>query len=860
MSRSANEPMLINQQPAHLPQAAIPTGHHWGDIQLELSLKPFWDLAPEHRQAVIREVLLQWRPLWAAAESVSFMLWIAEGSDVLEYDGDLDQPFEWARYYGAPNAQHTPNLYPETAARPHPDHAALGLHAWRRDPEGRCIHRRGYVYRDAPPQFTRRWLRGLVHDMKRIGGDEFGIRVEVGHTFDIGPEFAISRFKYAWHREILSSGPMFKDKFIAADAVLHADQRCYAAFPDGIPAGTPFGYFLGCQAAAYARDCGFDFLWLSNGFGFALEPHACVGRVFDGLAFDAAQLEPARQGLLTFWRELRRGLPDSVAVRCRGTNLATGIDIGSDGCPLVDMYGGGFGLQTPVNSPWAALDGNFGLELSGWMSHLPRHPGAGYRYRFYPHDPWWLNSPWLHRYARQPHDIYLPLAVALVTADGGVETPRDIGILTVDDSHGELPRTVAAEVCAHILRARTTAPDQCGPLVWLYPLDGYVRQAFTEGRPQSPWAADAAMAFFINEGVPVNSVIDLADLRLVLARDPAFACGRVALSVVPDPGSAEELACLEWQRCGGDLLLYGPVPVGSAFASLLQLAWDDPLEGDFVPVGDSWWGSEARRIRHHAVLADGGWSEVAAGEVLGGGPRHWQAAGSNGVRLYAAYVQAAVGGSLGWTRAANHTDEWRAGCTHPIRGPILRPLDRAEYLPVGYGMKLLLAACGWTSQPLDSAQHAAPACLTIHRSAGAFLVSCHQKNELERIALRTPLGAPLFVERRNQVVDGQTLVAGMAAWQLEARVFVRNRVTATIRCREVAPMMPGVHRRLLVEDVADCELWVFTPPAHAATVRIVADPVYPYMMDPVADWQWVDTAWGRVAAVHGANGSLLVEW
>ena len=39
-----------------IPQAPVPSGYHFRDIQLEMSLKPFWDNTPETREAVCREM------------------------------------------------------------------------------------------------------------------------------------------------------------------------------------------------------------------------------------------------------------------------------------------------------------------------------------------------------------------------------------------------------------------------------------------------------------------------------------------------------------------------------------------------------------------------------------------------------------------------------------------------------------------------------------------------------------------------------------------------------------------------------------------------------------------------------------
>ena len=57
--------------------------------------------------------------------------------------------------------------------------------------------------------------------------------------------------------------------------------------------------------------------------------------------------------------------------------------------------------------------------------------------------------------------------------DGTTRVPTDLNFLSADDSHGELPDQVPNEVTPHILWMREHAPDQAGPLVWVYPFDEY---------------------------------------------------------------------------------------------------------------------------------------------------------------------------------------------------------------------------------------------------------------------------------------------------------------------------------------------------------------------------------------------------
>src|SRR5690606_10902144 len=115
----------------------------------------------------------------------------------------------------------------------------------------------------------------------------------------------------------------------------------YAGFPEGIPQDTPFGTFFGRQTQHFLTDLGFDYIWLSNGFGFGMETWAATGAIFDGKQFDREKIFDTREKIIDFWELFRKECPD-FRVETRGTNLATGIDLAADGVDLREIYNGGF--------------------------------------------------------------------------------------------------------------------------------------------------------------------------------------------------------------------------------------------------------------------------------------------------------------------------------------------------------------------------------------------------------------------------------------------------------------------------------------------------------------------------------------
>ena len=238
-------------------------------VTLEMSLKPFKRTDDEYIRSVCREVFASWRQLIKNRETVSIMLWTADGSEILDYSGDPSEPFEWAYFMG------TANL-PEATEK---DPAELSLHEKRRH------------YIPAPPTVTYGILKRIIEILKEEGRKACPNSViRVGETFDIGPEFAISDFKYNRHTEICSGATLDKCGFVDSTSCLKSDTKKYAAYPNGIPEGLPFGTFLGKQAEVFCRDMGFDYLWLSNGLGFSANPWDKTGKIFDGKRFYPASV------------------------------------------------------------------------------------------------------------------------------------------------------------------------------------------------------------------------------------------------------------------------------------------------------------------------------------------------------------------------------------------------------------------------------------------------------------------------------------------------------------------------------------------------------------------------------------------
>ncbi len=501
------------------------------DVTLEISLKPFKQTDDEYIRNVCIRAFEQWKPLCRDCEVISVMFWASDGSEILDYNKNLDDEFEWCKFIG------TANLPIATA-----EDEAKGI----------STHQRKRLYIDNPPKITYRILKRILEIFREEAKKALpNAKVLLGATFDIGPEFAVSDFKYNRHPEVCSGRKLDAFGFLDCTAHLNADNRSYAAYPNGIPQDLPFALFLGKQTDVFLKDMGFDYIWLSNGMGFSANPWALDGKVYDKQNFYPDKLKNIRKEIYDFWRYFREGCPN-YPVRVRGTNNSVGIDYATDGVPLYDIYNGNFNISSIPNSPWAALNDDYGLELMGHMSRICELPQKDFMFRFYLHDPWWHNSPWYDRYDSSPGDIYLPMAVSRIDENGETQAATTFQILTIDNSFGNMPDLCANEVIPHILKAEKNSPDEPAPLVWVYPLKEYTT-TIDEKWLKEMYFGDNYIKNAINNGFPLNCVVSSENF---LKHNSELYDKSIIISPV-NPNSAVNDKLLEFANQGKKVIFYG---------------------------------------------------------------------------------------------------------------------------------------------------------------------------------------------------------------------------------------------------------------------------------------------------------------
>lgn len=793
---------------------------------LEVSLKPFHDSSPAATAEVIRGLLRQWDRLIRSAEKISFLLWTAEGSEILEYKRRMEDEIQWAKWIGIAN-----------------DSPA---HSW--DPERRTLHSHRWLYRDDASTWTYARLRDLVASLKTVGQEVTGLPVTVGTIFDPGPEFAESSFKYQRHPEINKGDIMGACQWVHCAAVLRGDTESYAGFPQGIPDGTTLGTFLGRQSQHFFHDLGIDYLWLSNGFGYSLDSWNVTGEVFDGNRFDLANVEGVNASILRFWEDFRRECP-AVPIETRGSNLSTGMDLASDAAPVREIFRGGYGVTAPVNSPWAALNGDYGLEIVGWLSHIAELPeGSAVPFRYYIHDPWWLNSPWLDRYGREPHDIYLPLACSRLEADGTPRQPDSVALLTIDDSYGRMPDEVPSEITPHLLRALQDFPDQPGLVTWVYPFDEY--HDWTLGNPtriSEVFFGDWFIRGAVNSGFPLNTVVSTRNL--VSAGIAPFA-DTILVSPAPPQDSAWADSLVQHVESGGRLLLYGPLDhLDTRLAKWLDVNLAPGIAGEVnftttlrpdagVPMPGKMLVRELTSGGGVGVaLPARGDVEVLATVESGGE-----------ARSFALARRLPGGGTVAWVRGAFCAD------VQAITARLPEADNPAEWFPAERLMRWVLQVFGYEisyEKPVSGLTD--PLLLAARRDNGWFF-SGYWPSTSVRLGWRFPEGVPIPVGCDVLVTgNGPGQMHLPKAWHRECRVFVTQPESGEVSCREQYSGEIGISRRLLVTGLKDARV-TFLPQSGTTPVFTLND-AYLGLGTPVPSEKS-----GTDIIAHHVTGDLLISW
>ena len=813
--------------------------HHLHRFTLEVSAKPFHLRDERETREKLRDIFLSWYAVLKHADEVALLWWFGDGAEILEFSGDLDQPVEWAKWMG----------FAEQKFR-----ISNGS-----DPNLEALHGADWLYHPEAGEITIRDMQRFLVLAREAAQEVLGKRLSMGIAFDPGNEFTKSTFRYERHPELLiSNGGALS--CIDATASLHRDDQSYAAFPDGIPEGTPFGEFFGKQTRAFFGQVDFDFIWLSNSFGFGRSPYASggTGEFFDGEQFHFEHNHEVRDAVMEFWHAFRRECPD-IRVACRGTDFTTGFNLISQATPYRRLYHEIQNLTPPPNTPWPALTRNHGLALVGMLSQIAAWPGAEFPYRFYLSDPWWLNSPWIDRYQQNPRDIYLTTALSRVTGEGRLDRLNEVSLLSIDTSWGELPENFSDTLIPHLKRGLEERPDRPGPVVWVYPFEEFDEAVFeTKQGGERLLCNDANLIQAINRGLPLSSVVTARALARLEEATPGYFEGCVLVSIVPTRDEiAFESALLAHVERGGRLLCYGPTrhcsermrqALGIASAPEIHLADVTRVETQPLATHALETGAWADRLADAPLLSGGG-----IGEAPGQAEVVAEAIGTNGDRRALATCRSLGPGRLAWTRGISSI----AGYNRRMEAREVTDCFPAEML-----YRELLARLGWQFHFTQEAPDSRNYYTQVHRSKNGFILTATVTDPTLELTVDTPFGAPLFPGMTNRIEPGGTrLTFAMQEWfHGNARLFVTGQTGRIPVHLGSGTHHPRYRQGWFIEDLENATLRLFPWSGCFDNTQILLNPNQHNTLGEPFDGEWKEEGGQRFLEMRNITGRVSFLW
>ncbi len=787
------------------------------NVTLEVSLKPFTDTSKSGTERVCRRIFSQWNALIKDAPVVSVLLWCADGSEILEYNNDLSAEIEWCKFVGGANKSE----WFDPAC----------------DPDNEDLHSAILLYTDNPPVITYQIIKDIIKTFKKIGNELYPDKtIRLGATFDPGPEFAVSRFKYIDHRELCFGQGA---EFIYSYAVLNGDSKEYASYPDGIPDKTPFALFFGKQLQCYLSDMGFDYVWLSNGFGFGVEPWRTSGPIFDGKKFYGEKIDEIKAKILESWETLHREC--SFPIEVRGTNFSIGIDYSTDGFSAADIISEDYGvIMPPPNSPWAALDKNFGLEIMGHLTRISKKCRNGYMFRYYIHDPWWANSPWYDRYEGYPHDIYLPSSLIRTNEDGTAESASQLNLLTIDNSFGEMPDSCVNEVIPHLLSGIKDCGDEIAPVMWIYPFDRYT-SAKDSGTLGEMFFGDWFMCGAINEGFPVSGVITEDNFIKAVTNGVNLKKSVMALHV-PNAGSDIENAVIKFIAGGGKCLFYGSVKnAGEKIKSLLGIDVGsgncECTETEICKTYDTVKnGSYPKKFVHRDIMADGALQNVCA-------------KGGNAIAMAGGSVIAAYSENCAWVRGS-------ISASFKAEAQLLCPDDRTKYFTSERLMRYALSHLGFSVLfEKENAQSPSPV-ITAARNNNAYMYSVFMPDTTVKVKLKTDIGCPIIKGYETVIENGYSTYHFPRAFHGECRFFVEQE-SGVVSARELPHISRKFRRKLIIDGLNNATVRVFVEKYCVGNAKFVLNE--PEYTGEKFEGKWVSDEHGDYYEIKNITGTLRVS-
>jgi len=153
-----------------------------------------------------------------------------------------------------------------------------------------------------------------------------------------------------------------------------------------------------------------------------------------------------------------------------------------------------------------------------------------------------------------------------------------------------------------------------------------------------------------------------------------------------------------------------------------------------------------------------------------------------------------------------------------------------------------------------------PSLFTISRNRNSFWFSGFTPDTTVGLALRTPMGVPLFSHGETRLQSGSGVYHLPRAWHEECRIFLDGQKEGVVSCREQVPGSHGITRRLLVSGLKNATVRFYPVPGAEMKTTFLARPVRPYM---TGDWKnpiHHHDERGSFLELHDITDTLLISW
>jgi hypothetical protein len=780
-------------------------------VVFEMSLKPFKD---RNFKEKCEEILEKWESMIKIADRISILLWVGNGSEIIEWDGKYNKEINWARYIGFCNLDY--GAYP-----PEIEHYKINKAA---------------LYEKNPLKITYKDLKKIIYFFKKIAKEKYKKKLTVGIPFDPGPEFVHDKFRYLEHTEILKGGPKSEYNtcwFVCSWSKIRDVKEKLKGFPEGIKGEIPFGEFLGKQFYHFAKDMNVDYIWFSNGFGFSHYAWYYKGEIFDGEKFNVEKIPDIEEKIISFWKYFRKYWKGEIEIR--GTNYAMGLDISKDAINYKRIYKEGKLDVIPPNTPWGSRD--MGGEICIYLTRLAEIPEKRIPIRFYINDPWFRSNPWWDYYGREPYDIYLPMMAGRINERGEIEKFKEIEFLTIDTEKGEVSKKQAEEVYYHIKRGIEFSPDEPGPVLWIYPFDEYHEVLKNPIHISHLYFGDSFISRCISNGFPLNTVISSKNFKKLYKKNPDYFKNIILLTHLPLGDWDYIYDVVDFVKEGGNVIFYGSfAPVKDDIRKIFNVKIEEGLDGDFEIenklIEDTLSINLDRKFYHNSVFG-GGW----IGEIIEEGEK--VILRKNGKkRTFVSLINYGKG-KIGWIRGSLPYKSERFSYQPHTLSPseYYEPCDFLRYLlsEFGYVIKFWKYVNLQIKDKKDSVSEISvstitssisrsPAILISRKKNGYVIGGIKPNNEVE-IYLRFPEGIPLPTER--EVVMEKDKLGKYnfdKTFLFEVRFFVEQKEESVFQTKEL-PKEFGYEREISISGLKNATLTVYPEDVKKCIFKMKGKPV-----------------------------------